>query len=71
LIASKVNPKTGVYRGKNCYGEEKVRRFKERYAGERIDSFFSDDYADMPLMRIAEQVFLVKKNKIIEMEITN
>jgi phosphoserine phosphatase len=69
LIASNVNPKTGAYRGKNCYGEEKLRRFKERYAGERIDSFFSDDYADMPLMRVAEQAFLVKKNKIIKMEI--
>ncbi|MDR3113908.1 MAG: haloacid dehalogenase-like hydrolase [Treponema sp.] len=69
LIASKIDPKTGVYDGKNCYGEEKVRRFREMYGGEKIDNFYSDDYADMPLMRIAEYAFLVKKDKIIKMEI--
>jgi hypothetical protein len=69
LIASRVDPKTGAYTGKNCYGEEKARRFRERYGDEKIDNFFSDDYADMPLMRIAKQAFLVKKDTIIKMEI--
>jgi phosphoserine phosphatase len=60
LIASFINVSTGKFTGRNCYGEEKVRRFREVYGDEKIDSFFSDDYADMPLMRIAEHVFLVK-----------
>jgi phosphoserine phosphatase len=69
LIASRVDPKTGAYKGKNCYGEEKLRRFRERYGDEKIDKFFSDDYADMPLMRIAGQAFLVKKKVIIKAEL--
>jgi phosphoserine phosphatase len=69
VIASKIDPKTGVYNGKNCYGEEKTRRFRALYADEKIDNFFSDDYADMPLMRIAEHAFLVKKEAIIKMEL--
>jgi phosphoserine phosphatase len=69
LIASKVDPKTGVYDGKNCYGEEKARHFRARYGDKRIDNFFSDDYADMPLMRAAENAFLVKGDTIMKAEL--
>ncbi|MDR2632427.1 MAG: haloacid dehalogenase-like hydrolase [Treponema sp.] len=69
LLASPVDPQTGAYRGKNCYGEEKVKRFRERYGEDTIDAFYSDDYADMPLMRIAEQAFLVKRKTISKVEL--
>jgi phosphoserine phosphatase len=69
LIASKIDPKTGVYNGKNCYGEEKARRFREIYGDERIDNFFSDDYADMPLMRTTGNAFLVKGDMIMKAEL--
>jgi putative flippase GtrA len=65
LIASRVDPKTSAYNGKNCYGEEKLRRFRERYGEEKIDKFYSDSPSDFPLVKIAEQSFMVKRNRLL------
>jgi putative flippase GtrA len=68
LIASKIDPKTGVYDGKNCSGEEKARRFRARYAGEKIDRFYSDSLSDAPLAGIAGQSFMVTGDRIVPWE---
>jgi HAD superfamily phosphoserine phosphatase-like hydrolase len=65
LIASEIDPKTGSSRGKNCRGEEKVRRFKEIYPDAEIDRFYSDSYSDVPLTNIAKQSFMVKRERIV------
>jgi putative flippase GtrA len=65
LIASKIDPKTGSYRGKNCLGEEKVRRFREIYPDAEINRFYSDSYSDVPFAGLAGQSFMVKGNSII------
>ena len=65
LIASKVDPHTGKYSGENCHGEEKVRRFYERFGHVEIDEFYSDSHSDDPMAEIAEKAFLVK-GEIIE-----
>jgi phosphoserine phosphatase/putative flippase GtrA len=65
LIASQVDPKTGVYHGKNCFGEEKARRFRERYPGAGIDRFYSDSASDTPLAAMAERSFMVSGDRII------
>ena len=59
LIASKVNPKTGVYSGINCQGDEKVRRFYETFPDGVIDEFYSDSYSDTPLAELSKKAFLV------------
>ena len=64
LICSEVDGKTGKYEGKNCHGEEKVRRLREEYGGEAIEEFYSDSYNDAPLARISGKAFCVKKNDI-------
>ena len=64
VIASIVDTSTGRYTGTNCYGQEKVRRFLERYPGGGIDSFYSDSASDAPLGKIAQKSFLVKGDKI-------
>lgn len=64
LIASQVNASTGRFEGENCRGEEKVRRFRERFPDGAIDGFYTDSSADMPLMRIAEKAFYVKGENI-------
>ncbi len=66
IICSKVDKKTGTYYGKNCYGEEKVRRFKEIYKDKIINNFYSDNYCDAPLADISENAYYVKNNKIIK-----
>lgn len=65
LIASKFNSKTGIIEGKNCYGEEKVRRI-EKVTNKKIMKFYSDSLSDSPLKKIAKEAFIVKKDNIIK-----
>ena len=64
LIASEVNEKTGELIGFNCKGEEKVRRFKERFGYMPIKTFYSDSLSDTPMARLAQQSYLVRKEEI-------
>ena len=64
LIASEVNEKTGELIGPNCKGEEKVRRFKERFGYMPIKTFYSDSLSDTPMARLAQQSYLVRKEEI-------
>ena len=60
LIASEVEPSNGDFLGKNCYGEEKVRRFREIFPKARIASFYSDSRSDSPMAAMAGKAYLVK-----------
>ena len=60
LIASKVNPSTGKFDGKNCRGDEKVRRLKREMGVTHVDEFFSDSRADTPMAKIADRAFLIR-----------
>lgn len=64
LIASVVNPRTGVYTGLNNYGKEKVSRLKEEYPDVIIQNFYSDSLSDTPLAEISENAYIVKGNII-------
>lgn len=66
LIASEVNPQTGKYTGVNCRGKEKARRFLQQFRDGRIDKFYSDSYSDAPLAELADEAFLVKKDRLEE-----
>lgn len=65
LIASEVDPKTGVFSGENCRGQEKVRRLTAEYNVTHIDSFYSDSQSDLPLARIADTAYLVE-NEVVK-----
>ena len=60
LLASRVDKRTGLYSGENCWGDEKVRRFYERFENGRIENFYSDSYSDTPLARLAGRAYIVK-----------
>lgn len=64
VIASKVDKNTGKYDGENCYGDEKVIRFFEKYPNEPIERFYSDSYSDKPMADLAEKAYIVYKNKV-------
>ena len=66
LMASRVDPHTGKYTGKNCHGEEKVRRLNEALPDCRIDQFYSDSNSDLPLARLARRAFKVRGNRVTE-----
>lgn len=66
MMGSRLNKTTGIYDGENCYGEEKPKRFYEKYPSGRIDEFYSDSYSDAPLARLADRAYIVKGDKIID-----
>ena len=59
LIASPVEQATGIYRGENCHGPEKVRRFRDAYGNAPIEGFWSDSRSDTPMAELAQQAYLV------------
>lgn len=66
LIASEVDPKTGMFIGENCHGQEKARRLRSEYNVTHINSFYSDSHSDLPLAKIADNAFLVEKGEVKE-----
>ncbi len=64
LIASRVDMRTGRFTGKNCRGEEKLRRLLECFEDISIECFYSDSLSDLPLACIADKAFLIKKGKV-------
>ncbi len=65
LIASEVDISTGKFVSNNCYGEEKVKRFREVYPDGKINNFFSDSLTDKYMADIAEKSYLVKGNQVL------
>ena len=62
-ICSRVNKQTAKIEFL-CYRENKVQAFKERYPDAAIKNFYTDSINDKPLMDLAENVFMVKGDKI-------
>lgn len=68
LIASKVNKQTGKFESNNCYGKEKVSRLFKDFPNIKIAKMYTDSYSDLPLLEIAKEGFIVKKNEITKYE---
>lgn len=66
LIASEVDSKTGLFTGENCRGQQKVQRLESEYRVTHIDRFYSDSHSDLPLAKIADEAFLVKKGVVTQ-----
>ncbi len=64
LIASKVDPHTGINSSPNCSNEEKVVRFRELYPDATVDNFYSDSHNDDPMASLATSAFFVKGGKL-------
>lgn len=60
----------GTFLTKNCYGVEKVNRLKQQYDLDQFDEIFvyGDSTGDIPLMKIADKSFWVKKGKVTEIQ---
>jgi len=65
VMGSPVDKYTGVFSGPNCHGQEKVRRFREKYPDAQIDEFYSDSYSDSPLAELAGRAWLVKGSELL------
>lgn len=65
LIASEVNKNTGICEGENCYGEEKVLRFKKYFEKGEIKKLYSDSLSDAPISLMASERYIVTGNNIL------
>jgi phosphoserine phosphatase len=54
----------------NCYGTNKVNALKNMNI-EKIDVFYTDSITDLPLVGMANKIYLVKKGKKIECNSTD
>lgn len=63
IIGTKMNEETQKISGKNCYGKEKVVRFREQFPDIKLNAFYSDSMSDLPMMQISEKGILVKGDK--------
>mgnify|MGYP002869099413 CR=1 FL=1 len=67
LIASRVDPSTGLYDGENCHGAEKVRRLREQCGADAaIDGFWSDSRSDAPMAALAAHAHIVQGDIILD-----
>jgi phosphoserine phosphatase len=46
-----------------CFGENKKKKWEELHKNKKIKKLYTDSYVDMPLMKIAKEVYLVKKGR--------
>lgn len=65
VIATKTD-NNGHIIGKNCKGEEKVRRLKEEFKNIKFLCAYSDSSKDIPMLEIAENAFVIEGNNILE-----
>ena len=59
LIASCCDTKNGKWLAPNCYGQEKVVRFRALFGDTPVEEFYSDSLSDTPMAEIAQKAFLV------------
>lgn len=64
IIATEVNKSSGIFINKNCYGTEKVKKLYAKYPNIKINNAYSDSMSDLPMLELAKNKFIVKKNKI-------
>ncbi len=50
--------------GKNCKGEEKVKRIKELYSDSEILCAYGDSSKDIPVLKLAKTAYVVEGNKL-------
>ena len=59
LLGTPMSISTGKILGRNCKGEEKVRRFRRTYGDCAVERFYSDSLSDTPMAQLAEEAFLI------------
>lgn len=65
LICTEVDENTGEFLSLNCWGQEKVVRFKNELGNAAVEKFYSDSLSDTPMAKLAKTAYLVKGNKLL------
>ena len=70
VIASEIELTTGQIK-RLCFKEKKVQFFREQFPEAVIDKFYTDSMNDAPMISIAKRAFLVKGEKVEEINVKN
>lgn len=66
LIGTRCDPITGRLEGKNCKGEEKLRRIREAVGEFEVRAMYTDDAkADAPLLAVAQEKYIVTHGSVM------
>lgn len=65
LICTEVDKNTGKFLSPNCWGEEKVVRFRQEFKDAKVQEFYSDSLSDTPMAKLSDKAVLVKGNKLL------
>lgn len=63
-VASRVDPASGRFAGENCWGPEKVARFRAAYPSAHVEAFYSDSRSDAPLAALADRAWIVRGSSV-------
>ena len=67
LIGTDADKKSGKINGRNCKGEEKIKRLNKIIKDYEIENFYSDSTkADLPLFKVTNNGFVVKHGVLSE-----
>jgi phosphoserine phosphatase/putative flippase GtrA len=61
LIGTRMDSSCGSIVGRNCRGEEKVRRLAVAAPGVPIDRVYSDSLSDLPILKLGRRPYIVHK----------
>ncbi len=64
VMGTRMDIRSGAITGLNCRGEEKPRRFRERYPDAEVEAFYSDSTADSPMAALAKEAWLVRGDRL-------
>ena len=64
VIATKTDSEGRII-GKNCKGDEKLKRLAEVIPNARIESSYSDSKSDLPILKAAKTSFVVEGDNLI------
>lgn len=63
IICSEINLETGKFEFL-CFRENKVVAFKQQYPNASIEEFYTDSLNDLPIIKLANKSYLVKKKEL-------
>lgn len=63
-MGTEMDMATGRLLSPNCRGREKIRRYRAVFGDSPVEEFYSDSFADRPMMELAERSYLMKKGAV-------
>jgi len=67
-IATIMDIHTGRIAGENCRADEKVKRLRKYDSSIKIANCYSDSMSDIPLLKLADTAYLVKKHNVTTLQ---